>query len=650
MLVVADWLPSRHYEIAQPFGELDLCGHPQRSSYQGVEVMCGIIGYVGCKPIVDVLLGGLRRLEYRGYDSAGLAVLSDGLKVVKQSGKVAALATAVTVEWPEGFRQRKCAGIAHTRWATHGGPTPENAHPHTDQSGRIAMVHNGIIENYAVIRGQLQAKGHQFRSQTDSEVLVHLIGELYKGNLFESVCAALKHVEGTYGIAVVSADLPDQIVVARKGSPLVIGLGDRETIVASDVAAIVAHTRQVIYLDDDDVAIVTRDGAEVRSIHNVPVSREVAQVDWDAGAAEKSGFEHFMLKEIFEQPAALENTIRGRVDAAMGTAVLSGLALEPRELAAIQRLVIVACGTSMHAGMVGKYSFEELVNLPTVVEQAAEYRYSNPIIHPSDMVVAISQSGETADTLAAVREARQKGALVVGLCNVVGSTIARETGRGVYLHAGPEIGVASTKAFTCQLEVLLMMALKIGRGRRLSRAQGCRIGEEIRTIPDLVRRVLDCNGEILKAAERYAGARDFFYLGRGCMYPVALEGALKLKEISYVHAEGYHAAELKHGPIALLDEHVPVMALLCDLAGKEKTISNVQECRARRSPVIGVVTEGDTATAQLLDASIPVPRCSHLIAPIPTAVALQLFAYHVARLRGCSIDHPRNLAKSVTVE
>jgi glucosamine--fructose-6-phosphate aminotransferase (isomerizing) len=613
--------------------------------------MCGIVGYVGNKSAPDVLIGGLKRLEYRGYDSAGLAVVEDGaLRILKNKGKVLGLEQSVYAQWTADFRRKATVGISHTRWATHGAPTAENAHPHTDQSGRIAMVHNGIIENYAAIRSQLEAKGHRFLSQTDSEVLVHLIGELYKGNLFDSVCAALKHVEGTYGIAVMAADLPDQIVVARKGSPLVIGLGDHETVVASDVAAIIAHTRQVIYLDDDDVAIITREGAEIRNVHNVPVSRDIAKVDWDAGAAEKGGFEHFMLKEIFEQPEALENTIRGRVDAAMGTAVLTGLSLAPRELAGIGRLVIVACGTSMHAGMVGKYFFEELADLPTEVEQAAEYRYRNPIIHPNDMVVAISQSGETADTLAAVREARQKGALVVGLCNVVGSTIARETGRGVYLHAGPEIGVASTKAFTCQLAVLLMMALKIGRCRRLSRVNGVQIGEEIQSIPGLVRRVLERNDEIIQAAERYATARDFFYLGRGCMYPVALEGALKLKEISYIHAEGYHAAELKHGPIALLDDQVPVMALINDIAGKEKMMSNVQECRARSAPVIGVVTEGDASVAAHVSATITVPRCSHLTAPIPTAVALQLFAYHVARLRGCSIDQPRNLAKSVTVE
>ena len=613
--------------------------------------MCGIVGYVGNKSACDVLIGGLKRLEYRGYDSAGIAVIDHGhLSILKDKGKVRDLEQSVYAKWDEPFRQGVHVGISHTRWATHGSPTAENAHPHTDQSGKLAMVHNGIIENYASLRQQLTAKGHRFLSQTDSEVLIHLIGELYQGNLSEAVCAALKHVEGTYGIAVVSADEPDKIVVARKGSPLVIGLGEGETIVASDVSAIIAHTRQVIYLDDDDVAIITRAGAEVRNIHNMPVSRAIAKIDWDAGAAEKGGYEHFMLKEIFEQPDALQNTMRGRLDPAMGTAILSGLALSPRELAGIRRIVIVACGTSMNAGMVGKYYFEELADIPTEVEQAAEYRYRNPIIQPDDMVVAISQSGETADTLAAVREAKQKGALVVGLCNVVGSTIARETGRGVYLHAGPEIGVASTKAFTCQLTVLLMMALKIGRCRRLSRQAGLEIGDQIRTIPDLVKGVLAVNDEIIRVAERYAAARDFFFLGRGCMYPVALEGALKLKEISYIHAEGYHAAELKHGPIALLDEHVPVLAMLNDIAGRDKMVSNVQECRARHAPTIGVITEGDTDMAQNVDAVIRVPRCSHLTAPIPTTVALQLFSYHVARIRNCPIDQPRNLAKSVTVE
>jgi len=614
-------------------------------------MMCGIVGYIGKKSATDVLISGLKRLEYRGYDSAGIVVVSGGkLHTVKQSGKVRDLEQMVYSRWDEKFQAGATLGISHTRWATHGSPTPENAHPHYDQTGRLAMVHNGIIENYSSLRAQLQAKGHVFKSQTDSEVLIHLIGELYQGNLVEAVCAALKHVEGTYGIAVVSAEQPDEFVVARKGSPLVIGLGEGETIVASDVSAIIAHTRQVIYLDDDDVAVVRASGVDVRNINNVPVSRAVAKVDWDVGAAEKGGYEHFMLKEIHEQPESLGNTLRGRLDEQMGTALLSGLSLTPRELSAIRRVVIVACGTSYHAGMVGKYYFEELADIPTEVDQAAEYRYRNPIIRPDDMVVAISQSGETADTLAAVREAKQKGALVVGICNVVGSTIAREAGRGVYLHAGPEIGVASTKAFTCQLTVLQMMALKLGRCRRLSRQNGIELCEKIREIPDLVKAVLARNDEIVKVAEQYHTARDFFFLGRGAMFPVALEGALKLKEISYIHAEGYHAAELKHGPIALLDKQTPVLALVNDIAGRDKMISNVQECRARQAPVIGIVTEGDGDVEANMDHVIRVPKCSHLTAPIPTVVALQLFAYHVARLRKCSIDQPRNLAKSVTVE
>ncbi|MEI6166413.1 MAG: glutamine--fructose-6-phosphate transaminase (isomerizing) [bacterium] len=612
--------------------------------------MCGIVGYVGNKGAIDVLINGLKRLEYRGYDSAGVALIAENaIHLRKDKGKVQNLENAVHTQWTDAFLKTAHTGISHTRWATHGSPTAENAHPHTDQTGRLALVHNGIIENYLALRNQLTAKGHTFKSETDSEVLSHLIGELYRGNLFDAVCAALKHVEGTYGIAVISADTPGEIVVARKGSPLVIGVGEGETIVASDVAAIIAYTRQVIYLDDNDVAIVRASGVEIRNIHNVPVSREIAKIDWDAGTAEKGGFEHFMLKEIHEQPDSINNSIRGRLDDTMATAILSGLALTPRELSSIERVVIVACGTSLNAGMVGKYYFEELADLPTDVEQAAEYRYRNPIIRPHDLVIAISQSGETADTLAAVREAKQKGALVVGLCNVVGSTIARETGRGVYLHAGPEISVASTKAFTCQLSVLLMLALKIGRCRRLSRQQGLEICADIHQIPELIKSVLARNNEVIAVAERYAQARDFFFLGRGCLYPVAMEGALKLKEISYIHAEGYHAAELKHGPIALLDKSVPVMALLNDIAGREKMISNVQECRARHAPVIGIVTEGSSDSAPV-DAMIHIPKCSHLTAPIVTVVALQLFAYHMARIRNCPIDQPRNLAKSVTVE
>jgi glucosamine--fructose-6-phosphate aminotransferase (isomerizing) len=613
--------------------------------------MCGIVGYVGNHRAAEILLNGLKRLEYRGYDSAGIAAIHDGrLDVTKASGKVQNLADSVYSEWSEERQMHSRLGIAHTRWATHGPPTQANAHPHLDQSGRIAMVHNGIIENYAEIRRRLTAAGHEFKSDTDSEALVHLIGEYYQDDLLHAVCAALRQVEGTFGIAVICLDAPDRLIVARRGSPIVIGLGTDETIVASDASAIVAHTDQVIFLDDDDVATVTAEGVDIRNIQNVPVSREISKIDWDAKAAEKSGYEHFMLKEIFEQPDALRNTIRGRLDVSGGTAVLSGLSLTPREMVEISRVVLMGCGTSLHAAMTGEYYFEDLADLPADVEQAAEFRYRNPIIHARDLAIAISQSGETADTLAAVREAKQKGALVAGICNVVGSTIARETGLGVYLHAGPEIGVASTKAFTSQLTVMLMMALKFGRCRRLARQVGMDLCQEIESIPDMVEQVLAQNERISQIAEKYAKAEDFFFIGRGYLYPAALEGALKLKEISYIHAEGYHAAELKHGPIALLQEDVPVMALVCDIPGKEKTIGNVEECRARHAPVLAIVTEGDDCVDAYTEDIITVPRTSQFIAPITSVVAMQLFSYHVARHRGCEIDQPRNLAKSVTVE
>ena len=481
-------------------------------------------------------------------------------------------------------------------------------------------------------------------------MLAHLVATFDRGDFLSAVSQALKQVEGTYGIATISAKHPGEMIVARKGSPLVIGLGEDETVVASDVSAIVAYTRQVVYLKDGDIARVTPEGVQIYSLDNAPVSREVQEVDWDLGAIEKGGFDHFMLKEIFEQPDALRNTIRGRLDKQGATAVLAGLNLSPRDLAAIRRLVIIGCGTSLHAGMVGKYLFESLADLPTSPEQAAEFRYSNPIVGPDDWAIALSQSGETADTLAAVRESIRKGALVSGLCNVVGSTIAREAGRGVYLHAGPEISVASTKAFTAQVTALLMMALKMGRTRRLSHEEGARLVNEIERIPELVAEVVKQNDAIAEIAEKYAQAKDMFFIGRGSLYPTALEGALKIKEVAYVHAEGYQAAELKHGPIALLSEQTPVVALLADVPGKEKTVGNVQECRARQAPVLGIVTEGDTDAAAHVNDAIFIPRTSPEIAPIVTVVALQLFAYHVARLRGCEIDQPRNLAKSVTVE
>ena len=613
--------------------------------------MCGIVGFSSLnKSAVGPLVNGLRRLEYRGYDSAGVALESqDGIKVYKQTGKVAELDKLLSHALPESERGKYTIGIAHTRWATHGLPTRANAHPHVADNGNLALVHNGIIENYASLRSGLEKRGIKFLSQTDTEVLAHLVATFDKGDFLVAVSEALKHVEGTYGIATISARHPGEMIVARKGSPLVIGVGEKDIVVASDVSAIVAYTHQVIYLKDGDIARITPDGIDVRSLDNSPVTREMQEVDWDIGSIEKGGYEHFMLKEIFEQPDALANTIRGRLDPSGGTAFLSGLSLSPRELAAVGRVVIIGCGTSLHAGMVGKYLFENLADIPTSPEQAAEFRYSNPIVGPNDWVIALSQSGETADTLAAVRESIRKGALVSGLCNVVGSTIAREAGRGVYLHAGPEISVASTKAFTAQVIALLMTALKLGRTRRLSFEHGDRLVKEIQRIPEIIKEVLAENDAIAKVAEKYASADDMFFIGRGILYPAALEGALKIKEVAYVHAEGYQAAELKHGPIALLSEKTPVVALLADIPGKEKTLGNVQECRARHAPVIGIVTKGDEAAAAVTDALV-VPHASPEIAPIVSVVALQLLAYHVARLRGCEIDQPRNLAKSVTVE
>ncbi len=613
--------------------------------------MCGIVGYIGKADAPTVLINGLRRLEYRGYDSAGVAILDDErIKVAKAPGKVSALNERAREDWPADLFARCTMGIAHTRWATHGPPTEINAHPHLDRSGDVALVHNGIIENYRALRARLEGKGHHFYSETDTEVLAHLIGSCDKGDLFQAVCDALHQVEGTFGIAVLSAREPEKIITARRGSPIVIGVGDGETIIASDAAAILAHTQRVIYLDDNDIAIVTADSVDIRDLHNIPVTREIAELGFDESAAEKGGFDHFMLKEIHEQPDSLGNAIRGRLDFNLGSSVLAGMGTSPRELAELGRVVLVGCGTSLHAGLVGEYAFEDIADIHSEVQQAAEFRYRNPILGSRDLVVAISQSGETADTLAAVREANQNGAFVMSLCNVVGSTIARETGRGVNLHAGPEISVPSTTAFTCQVVVLLMMALKLGRGRRYSREEGIRFAQEIEKIPALVAKVIQQNDRIAKIAANYAKNEHAFFIGRGPMYPVALEGALKLKEISYIHAEGYHAAELKHGPIALLEKGTPVIAIACDIPGKDKTLGNIEECRARGARILGLVTEGDHEAAECMDDYISIPRCHPLVATIPAVVALQLLAYHVARIRGCEIDQPRNLAKSVTVE
>ena len=612
--------------------------------------MCGIIGYVGQRKASDLLLDGLRRMEYRGYDSAGIACLHQGeVGVVKQAGKIKELRDCLAGVQSAAVDQAT-QGIGHTRWATHGVPNEVNAHPHKDQASEIVLVHNGIIENYKEIRKGLEQKGIDCVSDTDSEVLVQLIGYLFKGNLEQAVSEALEKVKGTYGILAMSQSDPDKIVAARCGSPIVIGIGKEETVVASDASAILPYTRDAIYLEDFDMAVINSEGVSMIDMQNAPIDREITTMDWESSAAEKGEYDYFMLKEIYEQPASIQNAIRGRLDYEMGSAILSGLNFSSRDAALIQRVLVVGCGTSMHAGMVGEYAFEELAGIPAEVEQAAEFRYRNPIINPSDLVLAISQSGETADTLAAVREAKNKGAIVAGICNVVGSTIARETGRGVYLHAGPEIGVASTKAFTSQVVVLLMMALKVARTRRMPVFEGEALVKGLASIPAIIEEVLKQDQAIKRVAENMYKQQHAFFIGLGYLYPVALEGALKLKEISYVHAEGYHAAELKHGPIALLEEGTPVIALLNNVPGKDKTLSNAEECKARGARVIAVVSEGDEQAADGFDEKIVIPHTPALIAPIPTSVALQLLAYHIAVLRGCDVDQPRNLAKSVTVE
>jgi len=611
--------------------------------------MCGIVGYTGKRKVTPLLIQGLKKLEYRGYDSAGIAV-SNGkeIRVFKEQGKVAELKAAVKSDSIDLTDYN--SGIAHTRWATHGAPAKKNAHPHHSPKHGIALVHNGIIENYEAIKTKLVAAGYAFTSDTDTEVLTHLIDSHYENDLQTAVSAALREVVGTYGICVMCENEPDTIISARKGSPIVIGLGDDETIIASDASAVINYTRQVIYLDDGDIAKIVGSSVDIFTVEAAPVSRTPSEINWSADATEKGGYEHYMLKEIFEQPTAIRNAIRGRLDYDRGNAILSGLNISSRDLVTINRIVILGCGTSMNAGLVGEYSVEDFAGVLSEVEQAAEFRYRNPIIHSKDLVVAISQSGETADTLAAVREASDKGALVASLVNVVGSTIARETERGIYLHAGPEISVASTKAFTCQVSALLMIALKFARSRRMSREAGIQFCKEIDAIPELVEKVLEQNDAIATVAESFVDYASMFFIGRGYMYPVAMEGALKLKEISYIHAEAYHAAELKHGPLALLSEQMPVVALLNDGPGKDKNLGNVSECKARNAPILGIITEGDKEAAKLCDHYIEVPASPLHTAAVSSTVALQLFSYHVARLKGCSIDQPRNLAKSVTVE
>ena len=608
--------------------------------------MCGIVGYVGPKQASPILIDGLRRMEYRGYDSAGVAIINgDGVKIKKAAGKLSALVEKLRVETPIGT-----LGVGHTRWATHGAPTTPNAHPHLDESGKIAVIHNGIIENAPIIKKALAKRGHTFRSETDTEVLAHLIGAYYEGSLEEAVAAALWDVEGAYGIAVICADEPDVLVAARNGSPLLIGVGDGEYFVASDASAILEHTRSVVYLDDGEMAVLNRNGYRVRNLTETHVDKPVNQIEWDLATIERGGFSHFMLKEIFEQPESLTNTVRGHLLEEEGTARLRGLNLTDEQFNRFNRVIITACGTSWHAGLIGEYIFEEIARIPCEVEYASEFRYRNPIVDENTLVIAVSQSGETADTLAAVREAKRRGARTIGLVNVVGSTIAREVQGGLYLRAGPEIGVASTKAFNCQVAALTMVALRMARLRNLSLLQGRQLIEALKALPAQIEKVLARAPEVEKLADRFANAHNALYLGRGVNFPVALEGALKLKEISYIHAEGYPAAEMKHGPIALIDENMPVVFIAPQDGVHGKIVSNIEEVKARGGKVIAIVTEGDEEIARLADAVFHIPATHDLLTPILASVPLQLFAYYVAVRRGCHIDQPRNLAKSVTVE
>lgn len=611
--------------------------------------MCGIVGYVGPKPLVPILIEGLKRLEYRGYDSAGLAIVNGGtLHVEKQAGKISNLERQIADQDLHGS-----AGIAHTRWATHGEPNTTNAHPHADGRERFALIHNGIIENYAAIKRELTKKGHEFRSQTDTEVLVHLIQEFYDQGLGfeEAVRTALAQVEGTYGIAVVSRDSPDMVIAARQGSPLVVGIGEGENFVASDPAAMIEHTKNVAYLDDREMAVITREGVRVKTIlDNKPVNKVVEQIAYNIDRIEKGGHDHFMMKEIMEQPQTIMDAMRGRLLVEEGTARLGGIRHEVDSMLYARRILLTACGTSWHAALIGEYMLEEFVRVPVEVEYASEFRYRDPVIDRDAVVMVISQSGETADTLAAAREAKRKGAKVFGICNAVGSTIARETDAGVFLHAGPEIGVASTKAFTSQLTVLSLITLLLARMRSMSAAKGAEVVQAMQALPRQIEAILAQREQVRKIAESFHQANNFLYLGRGYNFPVALEGALKLKEISYIHAEGYPAAEMKHGPIALIDANMPVVFIATQDSTYDKIMSNIEEVRARRGRVIAIATEGDEDIRKVSDHVLYVPRTIEMLTPILTIIPLQLLAYYIAIMRGCDVDQPRNLAKSVTVE
>ena len=618
--------------------------------------MCGIVGYVGKRQAAPILIEGLRRLEYRGYDSAGLAIIRDGeLQLHKKKGKIdEGLARLLKNQPLEGT-----SGIGHTRWATHGPPSDENSHPHLDQKGRIAVVHNGVIENFEALKQRLAGAGHTFKSSTDTEVLAHLIGDHYErlGSgtnsvhpLAQAVLNALPEVTGTYGIAVISADHPGVMIGARRGSPLIVGVGEGENLLASDASALVSHTRQVIYLNDYEVVTLTNDRFDVQSIGSGAAQVKVSQLDFTPEAAEKGEHAHFMLKEIFEQPQTIRNALRGRIDYDGAMARFGGLNMSTAELRAVDRVVIAACGTSWHAGLIGEYLLEELAHIPTEVEYASEFRYRNAPFDKNTLLLVITQSGETLDTLAGLRETKRRGHKVLAICNVVGSTIAREADGGIYLHAGPEIGVASTKAFTSQVTVLTLFALFMGRIRMLSTQSGAQILRALEALPGQLERVLAQNDHVRDIAEKYQAAGDFLFLGRQYSFPVALEGALKLKEISYIHAEGYPAAEMKHGPIALIAPETPSVFVAPTDQIYEKTQSNIEEVKARCGPVIAIATEGNTALSKKADDILYVPATLDCLTPLLTVLPLQLLAYHIAVMRGCDVDKPRNLAKSVTVE
>jgi glucosamine--fructose-6-phosphate aminotransferase (isomerizing) len=611
--------------------------------------MCGIVGYIGFREATDVIIKGLKRLEYRGYDSAGVAILNGDVKVRKGKGKVINLENAVHESAIAGT-----AGIGHTRWATHGEPTDLNAHPHWDGNHDFAIVHNGIIENYDALRKDLLQKGHVFDGQTDTEVLAHLIQEIQRMGTedFETaIQIALSQVDGTYGLAIVNKHEPDKIYVARKGSPLLLGIGDGEIFVASDASPIVEYTSSVVYLDDGEMATLTRGGYQVKTISNVKLSKEVHELEMSIEQIEKAGFPHFMLKEIHEQHQTIADCMRGRLSLENNNVVLGGIADVLERILKAKRLIIAACGTSWHAGLVGEYVMEYIAKLPVEVEYASEFRYREPLINSDDVMLVISQSGETADTLAALREAKKHGALVIGICNVVGSTIARETDAGVYTHAGPEIGVASTKAFTAQVTVLSMMAILLGQRRgTLNETEAGKLIHALHKIPDQVKEIVERADEIDGISRMFTYAPNFLYLGRSYNFPVALEGALKLKEISYIHAEGYPAAEMKHGPIALIDEHMPVVVIAVTDHTNDKMISNIEEVRARKGRVIAITTENNHDVRNLAEFCVTIPETSDVLTPLLTVVPLQILSYQIAVYRKCNVDQPRNLAKSVTVE